>query len=211
MTEFLSVMSNKYLVIFLHGYGANGKDLLSLKEFFAPFIENAVFYAPNAPEICEQAFGMQDSYQWFGLADYNINRIKIEAEKSYAWLNDYIEELKKKENVASENVILIGFSQGTMMSLYYALNNGEEIKCVIGYSGRIINDEKPENINNITKNIALIHGTEDEIVPYDNLHITQEFLNELDIETKICSCFGLAHSINEEGIKFAQEFLKDIL
>lgn len=193
----------KNLMVMLHGYGSNGDDLKSLAPFFESILPDTYFYSPDGIEPCE--LGVY-GFQWFSLFDRSeeaiFNELSTKAEKVRKIIVKKAEELE----IPQENIILLGFSQGTMLSIYLSLSSQVPYKAVVGYSGRLF---VPREVQNTQTPICLIHGKMDDVVPYESLPHAKEGLEKLGIKVKILGIENLAHSIDMEGIKFAVEFLKE--
>jgi phospholipase/carboxylesterase len=199
----LSGKDPKQLIIFLHGLGSDGNDLISLAHDFSKFLPEALFLSPNAPFPCDMApYG----FQWFSLQQRDENFILNGIKQSAPILNNYIDEQLKLYNISLENLFLIGFSQGTMMSLYTALRRSEPIGGVIGFSGALIGASLIDEIISRPK-VLLIHGDKDEVVPYNALSYAKENLLKNNVPVEDLTCEGLGHSINSDGLNKALEFL----
>ena len=166
--EYGATKSPKFLVILLHGYGANGENLIELANEFQPIIQDAYFIAPNAIEPWEGGF--PNSYQWFSLyAGVERNALDILAPKiknANQILLKFIKDQLARFNLSFENLILIGFSQGSMMSIYQGLIMPKKIAGIISFSGKVV---EPISVGGeiISKpNMCLIHGTHDSVLPF---------------------------------------------
>lgn len=203
----------KYLVVLLHGYGANARDLIELADFFKESLPDALFIAPNAIENWEGGF--PDAYQWFSLSNgferKSLEEISDNIKSSNQILRKYINEKLKELNLEPKDLFLIGFSQGAMMAKYQALTNPEKIAGVIGFSGKLISPELTGETINSKPKVCLIHGKEDMVVYFDNFLESQKALTSLGIEFEAHPLDNLGHSINVEGIKLASDFLKRII
>lgn len=190
------------LVVFLHGLGSDGQDLISLVPYFSEALPGVHFFSPDGIEKCDMApFG----YQWFSLRNRDPNILLEELEIKSMKILDLIEEKLNSLQLTFENLILIGFSQGTMLALYLTMAYEMNIKAVVGFSGAFL---PPKIIKNNKTPICLIHGTEDEVVPYDNMKQAQERLigaGVNDIETH--GIKNLSHTIDLSGLDFAKNFL----
>jgi len=197
------------LVIFLHGYGADGKDLISIAPMWAEGLPNTVFYAPNAPERCEMS---PTGFQWFGLSDRSETAMNLGAQTAKRGLEAYIQQKIETHNLSMSDVAIVGFSQGTMMALY-TMPQLSEGACagVLGYSGRLVGlDDIKANLN-AKFPICAIHGTADEVVPFESLAIIDKELSPLGFDIKTYESAGLGHGIDEKGLKTGYKFLKDCL
>jgi phospholipase/carboxylesterase len=196
----------KQLVIFLHGLGADGKDLITLAKDIGKFLPDAHFLSPHAPQECDMApFG----YQWFSLQQRDEDSILKGIKATAPILNNYIDEQLVKLDIKPENVILMGFSQGTMMSLYVALRRERAIGGIVGFSGALIGAQSlPVEIKS-TPPVLLIHGDNDDVVPYQALAFAKDTLSSNNVKVETLTCKGLGHSIDIDGIEEAIKFMRD--
>ena len=198
------------LVVFLHGYGADGKDLIDLAKPFGMALPNASFISPDAPHPCAMS---PQGRQWFP-----IEEIPMGAIRASLGLLDLIQNEIKKLSLTFKDVILIGFSQGAMMSMQCLLINNEQLGAIIGYSGAL----KKENIDAANDQILngkhkysdtpilLVHGEQDEVVPFQSLEKSKNLLNKIGFNVQTLSRQDLAHGIDPEGISKGMEFLKSL-
>ena len=139
----------KYAVILLHGYGGDGKDISMLTLNWKRFLPNAIFLCPNGHEKCEINPG---GYQWFDLTKDDPEYILEQSKKAETKLHEFIEEIKEKYNLENSQICLSGFSQGCMMSINLGLTSNENYNCVVGFSGKIINqDDLKKRKKSLTK------------------------------------------------------------
>ena len=193
------------LMVMLHGYGSNGDDLASLAPFFEPILPDTEFYSPDGIEACEMGvYG----FQWFSLYDRSDKAIALELEKKADQVRQMIKNKAESLGLTEKNVILLGFSQGTMLGIYLSLSSAVPYKAVIGFSGRLF---APKEVKNTTTPICLIHGQEDEVVPFDSILLAKEQLKKLGSKIEILEVPNLGHSIDMSGLKFAVEFVKRII
>jgi len=204
--EAKSISGNvKNLVVLLHGLGSNGDDLFSLVPYLAPQLPDTYFYAPDGIENCDMVpFG----YQWFSLADRSTSKLLSEFARTTPIISRMIEDKAKSLGLSLNDVILFGFSQGTMVSLYMSLVSEVPYKAVIGFSGRLF---LPTKINNIKTPICLVHGAEDEVVPVESLLHAKVELEKLGIEIADLTVPNLVHSIDMRGLEFAIKFLNGLI
>jgi phospholipase/carboxylesterase len=198
------------LVVFLHGYGADGKDLIDLAKPFGMALPNASFISPDAPHSCAMS---PQGRQWFP-----IEEIPKGAIKASLGLLDLIENEAKKLNLDFKDVILIGFSQGAMMSMQCLLINHKQLGAIIGYSGSL-REENIDAANDQILNgkhkfsdtpILLVHGEKDEIVPFQSLERSKNLLNKIGFNVQTLSRQNLGHGIDPEGISKGMNFLKSL-
>jgi phospholipase/carboxylesterase len=172
----------KNAVILLHGYGGDGKDISMLSLNWKRHMPNTIFICPNGHETCVIN---PTGYQWFDLSKDDPNYILDQSIKAENKIKQFIDEIKKKFNLTHNQICLSGFSQGCMMSLNVGLTSREKFLCIIGFSGKIINQiNLKERINNSTDTL-LIHGDVDQVVPSIHLLEAKDFLirNSIDVET----------------------------
>lgn len=196
------------LVIFLHGLGADGKDLMGLAPYFAEVLPNAAFVSPDAPFPCDMA---PMGYQWFSVQDWTQEAFLFGVEKAAPLLDNFITEQIEAHGVTPEKTALVGFSQGTMMSLYTAPCYPERLAGVLGYSGALVWDG-PVNGANLHKiPVHLIHGDADPVVDISRYYDAKERLSAGGFTVTGGVTEGLMHGIDEAGIDSGTEFLKRIL
>ena len=172
----------KNAVILLHGYGGDGKDISMLSLNWKRHMPNTVFICPNGHEKCVVN---PTGYQWFDLTKEDPSYILDQSIIAENKIKNFIEEIKKEFNLTHNQICLSGFSQGCMMSLTVGLTSREKFLCIVGFSGKIINqDNLKERINNSTDTL-LIHGDVDQVVPSIHLLEAKDFLirNSVEVET----------------------------
>lgn len=196
------------LVILLHGYGSNGEDLISLSPYWTQDLPNTVFVSPDAPYPCEMGFG----FQWFSLQSWAPIALLAGAEKASSWLNQFIDEQMTKYKLPASKIALVGFSQGTMMSLYIAPRRADKIAGVVGFSGGLLGGEGLIGQPNISKPpVYLVHGEMDTVVPVGAFFHAKETLKQVGFDVFGHTTPAMGHSIDEQGIHEAGEFLKRVL
>ena len=201
----LSGSAPKELVLFLHGWGADGPNLIDLADMIAPYLPDALFIAPNAHEVCEvNPYG----YQWFGLMDRTPSRMLEGTRSAAAILNAFIDEQLAAHGLDNGKLALVGFSQGTMTGLHVATRRSPAMAAFVGLSGALIGAEVLKNEISEKPPICLIHGQMDDVVPYVSMKHASDTLKTVGIEAETHTRKGLGHSIDLEGIKIAGEFLK---
>ena len=195
----------KNAIILLHGYGGDGKNISLLPLNWARFLPDTIFLCPNGPEKCSiNTFG----YQWF---DYSNENDKFIFEKSLIAENkitQYISEIKNNYELETSNICLLGFSQGCMISISVGLTLKEELNCIVGFSGRIINKENLLNRINAKPKIFLLHGDKDQVVSPSYLLESKEFFFKIDYKVKTKLLKNCEHYIPIEASSLALEFIK---
>ena len=202
----------KQIVILLHGLGADGFDLISLAPHFSKALPNARFISPNAHENCDMAPpGIQSGYQWFSLQKRTELDMLNGARSAEPILNKFIDEQLSKYSLTENSLALVGFSQGTMMSLFVALRRKVAISGIVGFSGRLIG--KSELAEEITCHppVVLINGDKDDLVPVEEQPEAIEKLRASGVKVEGIIRPNLGHSIDVEGIQIACNFLKECL
>ena len=200
------------VVVFLHGYGADGADLLGLAEPLAPHLPDTLFLAPDAPEPCAiNPMGRQ----WFAIPRMHGATEQEAAEgleRAAADLDAFLDAMLEEEGVTPSQVILFGFSQGTMISLHVAPRRAEALAGVVGFSGRLIGGPTRLAEEAVTKPpVILIHGDADDVVPFGHLHEAAEALSRAGFETYGHVMKGTGHGIAPDGLSVALTFLREKL
>lgn len=190
------------LIVLLHGYGSNGRDLISLAPYWQNAAPEALFTSPDAPFRCEAGGG---GYQWFSLAEYTPEKLLEGAQQAAPILNQYLDDLLEEHSLTDENLTLVGFSQGTMLSLYVGPRRKGKISGILGYSGALIGEEDLKAQNKPP--IHLIHGESDEVVPVAAYHHTHDTLIKNGFSVTGHTTPNLGHSIDGEGIESGADFL----
>lgn len=198
----------KQLVIFLHGYGSNGADLIAIGQEWAPQLPDTAFVAPNAPEICE----IWDSgYQWFSIRAIDPDAFEREkqAEKALPALNAFIDAQMAEWNVPESRVAVVGFSQGAMMAMYTMPRRKTPCAGVIGYSGMLIEADALKAPEMVKMPILAIHGDVDDVVPPASLSAISRGFEAANYNVETILRPGLGHGIDGFGLMRGLEFLKE--
>lgn len=198
----------KQIIILLHGLGSNGQDLISLAPYWAKNLPDAVFVSPDAPFPCDMA---PIGYQWFSLQSRDPDDMLVGIKEAMPILDAYLDSQLKKYGLTDDKMALVGFSQGTMMSLYMAPRRKNSCAGVLGYSGALLGEEELAKALHIKVPIHLLHGEHDDVVPIGAYHHAKNALDSLGFKVSGETYFGLPHSINEEGIESGSAFLEEIL
>ncbi len=197
----------KSLVILLHGLGSNGQDLISLSPMWTKKLPYTAFVSPDAPFPCDMVPpDYPNSFQWFSLQTRNPQHMEAGASNASPVLERFIHSQINKYGVPPEKTALVGFSQGTMMSLYTALRMQKKLAGILGYSGAMIGGAGEQNIP-----VHLIHGEADDVVPLEAYTHAKAALEQAGLPVTGHTSAGLAHSIDEKGINSGGAFLKEIL
>ncbi len=201
----VSGLAARQLVMLLHGWGADGPNLIDLADILGDYLPDALFIAPNAPYVCEvNPYG----FQWFGLMDRNPARLLAGARDAAEILNEFIDEQLAAYRLGNADLALVGFSQGTMTGLHVALRRSPAMAAFVGFSGAMIGAETLAEEVVAKPPVCLIHGQVDDVVPYASLKHAADALSAVGIKAAMHTRPGLGHSIDFEGMKIAGEFLK---
>ena len=197
-------------VIFLHGYGANGADLLGLADPLAEHLPDTLFIAPDAPEACA---GSPMGFQWFPIP-WIDGSSEEEAESGLRAaaedLNAFLDAVMVDEDLLPEQVVLVGFSQGTMMSLHVAPRREDPVAGIVAFSGRLLQPELLEDEVISRSPVILIHGDMDDVVPPQSLPEAADALQKAGWKEVYAHVMkGTAHGIAPDGLSVALAFMRD--
>lgn len=191
-----------HLVVLLHGYGADGNDLIGLAEPLRAILPSAAFTSPHAPERAPQGPG----HQWFALSRIDPHEMRGGAERAAPALNEYLDAELARLSLDASKLALIGFSQGTMMALHVGLSRKVPPAAIIGFSGVLV---APDAVpTQTTTPILLAHGDSDTVVPPGALFEAASKLGRSTLVRWHLSA-GMAHGIDEAGLGLAGDFLRD--
>ena len=194
----------KSAIILLHGYGGDGKDISMLSLNWKRHLPNTIFICPNGHEKCSVN---PSGYQWFDLSKDDPEYILDQSLKAEKKVNLFIDEIKKEFNLNNNQICLSGFSQGCMMSLNLGLTSDEEFNCIVGFSGKIINQENLKSRKKNSSSTLLIHGDSDQVVSPSHLLEAKDFLirNNIDVETHLIK--NCDHHIPIESSSIALNYI----
>ena len=195
------------LVVLLHGYGADGDDLIGLAPHLAAGLPKTLFVSPNAPFPCEMGFGRQ----WFSFQNRTPAEIKEGLIAASDILNGFLDGLLQRFSLKDARMALVGFSQGTMMALDVAPRRVAAVAGVVGFSGRLIDSDALAKECKVRPPVLLVHGDADTLVPIGNLAHAEAGLKQAGMAVETLLRPGLAHSIDEAGITAAAAFLQRVL
>jgi phospholipase/carboxylesterase len=205
----------KQLVVFLHGYGADGKDLIEIGRQWRPWLPNAAFVAPNAPEPCGMsAMGRQ----WFALSNRRPDEREGADErwagvvKARPVLDAFLDAELARLGLDESRMALVGFSQGTMMALHTGLRRKRAPAAILGYSGVLIG---PEHLSEATARdargaappVLLVHGDQDPVIPLEALFVSAEELAKAEIPSQWHLSIGIGHGIDNGGLRHGGLFI----
>lgn len=197
----------KKIVFLLHGYGSNGNDLISLAPDLVSNNNDVLFVSPHAPHPCEMGFG--ESFQWFSLLDRSEKAMTEGAYSACEILYEFVQEVILKYSVKIEDCALLGFSQGSMMTMYTTISKQLPFACILCFSGKFLRPSlKPSEVGEIPPAL-IVHGELDEVVPVGcaneaKIKLVNYHSKEVDLHLRP----HLGHGIDLEGIELAKKFLK---
>ena len=194
----------KNAMILLHGYGGDGKDISTLSLNWKRYLPNTIFICPNGHEQCSIN---PSGFQWFDLSKDDPNYIMEESLKAEKKLNKFIYEIKNEFNLENSKICLSGFSQGCMMSLNLGLISEQEYNCIVGFSGKIINQEDLKFRKKVSTNTLLVHGDTDQVVSPNFMLEAKDFLirNNIEVETHLIK--NCDHHIPIESSSIALNYI----
>lgn len=203
----------KQLVVFLHGYGADGADLIGLGRQWQRMLPDAAFASPNAPQFCENP---PMGYQWFPL---RITQRGVESTPEERWLgavasapvlDAFLDSELARCKLAPSQLALVGFSQGAMMALHVGLRRPHGVGAIVSYSGMLLG---PEHLGSITVQppVFLAHGSLDELVPFEAMELSRQALVAVGIKVTTYIEAGIGHGIDGEATWHGGTFLAKAL
>ena len=194
----------KNAIILLHGYGGDGKDISMLTYNWKRHLPNTVFICPDGHEPCPIN---PSGFQWFDLTKNDSNYILEQVIKAEIKLNKFIDEIKNEFNLENNKICLSGFSQGCMMSINLGLTSEKKYNCIIGFSGKIINQEDLKSRKKASSKTLLIHGDSDQVVQPNFMLEAKDFFirNNIEIETHLIK--NCDHNIPIESSSIALSYI----
>ncbi|MEP0521659.1 MAG: dienelactone hydrolase family protein [Hyphomicrobiales bacterium] len=195
----------KQLVVFLHGYGADGNDLIGIGREWAAHLPDAAFVSPHAPEPCGMA---PVGRQWFHLTLRDPSEYWRGVTAARPSLDAFLNAELKSLELTDKDLVLVGFSQGTMMALHVGLRRDASPAGIVGYSGLLAG---PENLEADIKGrppVFLAHGTHDEVVPHQMMTIAENSLKAAKVPVSSHSAQGMGHGIDGAGLTLGLDHIK---
>ena len=191
-------------IILFHGYGGDGKDISMLSLNWKRYLPNTIFICPNGHESCSIN---PSGFQWFDLTKDDPKYIIEQSIKAENKLNQFIDEVKNEFRLKNNKICLSGFSQGCMMSINLGLTSEEEFNCIVGFSGKIIDQENLKSRKKNSTNILLIHGDSDQVVSPNFMLEAKDFFirNNVDIKTHLIE--NCDHHIPIEASSIALNYI----
>jgi phospholipase/carboxylesterase len=192
------------LVVLCHGYGADGNDLIGLAPHWQRDLPTVAFVAPNAPEPCA---GSPTGFQWFAISRLDPGEMQRGVESAADSLNAFIDGELARLGLSGDRLALVGFSQGTMMSLHVGLKRAVKPAAIVGYSGMLARGSEMEPLTADTPPILLIHGDADTMIPPDAMFATAGMLGHAGACVQWHLSQGVGHGIDPVGLAMGGAFL----
>jgi phospholipase/carboxylesterase len=196
----------RQLVVFLHGYGADGNDLIGLGREWAKALPHAVFVSPHAPEPCGMA---PMGRQWFNLTVRDAGELVRGVKQAAPALEAFLDAELKRHDLSARALALVGFSQGTMMALGVGLKRNPAPAAIVGYSGALATVEALPKDPGSAPAILLVHGDSDEVIPVDAMFMAREQLAQAGLAVEWHVAQGIGHGIDAQGLHLGGAFLKN--
>ena len=196
--------TTKQLVVFLHGYGADGNDLIDLGQSWAPILPDCAFVSPHAPEPCA---GSPTGRQWFGLTFRDPDERWNGCVKAAPDLDAFLDQELARLGLGPDNLALVGFSQGTMMALHVGLRRKVAPASIVGFSGHLVRPERLAEDATAKPPVLLIHGDQDQVLPVDMMFEAAEGLAKAGIPAEWHLSRGIGHGIDQGGLIHGGSFL----
>jgi len=201
--------SARHLVVFLHGYGADGDDLIELGRAWQPLLPQTAFVSPHAPEPCAEA---PVGRQWFALTFRDPNERWNGVNRAAPMLERFLDAELARHRLPPSALALVGFSQGTMMALHVGLRRAAPPAAIVGYSGLLVlpSDGKAQTVAAQIRSrppVLLVHGDHDDLIPPQALFQATQGLAELGVPVQWHLSAGVGHGIDGEGLRHGGEFL----
>ena len=203
----------KQLVVLLHGWGADGHDLIGLAPALAPVLPEAEFLSPDGPFECDAGFGRQ----WFSLGDRSPEGDMAEPVMTARlaavapMIDAFIDEALRERALGADKLALVGFSQGTMAALYVGLRRAQGPAGILGYSGHLVAGKGLGREARARPEILLVHGEQDDILPVAATRHAEQTLRAEGFKVSAVYRPGLGHGIDEDGLRHGAAFLKRVL
>ncbi|HEY5720897.1 MAG TPA: dienelactone hydrolase family protein [Allosphingosinicella sp.] len=198
----------RQLVILLHGYGSNGNDLISLAPYWHQAVPDALFLAPNGPE---QVPGFPGGYQWWDLSTRDRASRAAGVARAAPVLDAYIDQQLERYGLTEEQLVLVGFSQGTMMALHVGPRRARRIAGIVGYSGMLAEVESLSRDPHTKPPVLLLHGSADEVISISSYQEAKTELERLGFDVGSHVSAGLGHSVDMAGLELGRDFVRRVL
>jgi phospholipase/carboxylesterase len=196
------------LVILLHGYGADGNDLIGLAPYWARLLPDAAFVSPHAPEACSMS---PAGRQWFAIGNFGADERSRGAERAAPVLHQFIDQELARYRLDDSRLALVGFSQGTMMALHVGLRRPRPVAGILGFSGALVAPERLADEVTARPPVLLIHGDADDLLPVESLFQATQGLGAAGVAAEWHISANCGHSIAEDGLEIGGRFLQQAL
>ena len=194
--------SATHLVVLCHGYGADGNDLIGLAPHWQRLLPTAAFVAPNAPERCPGA-----GYQWFPISRLDPQEVRRGVESAASALNSFLDAELARLGLSFDRLMLVGFSQGTMLSLHVGLRRATRPAAIVGYSGMLAAPEELPDVRSNAPPVLLVHGDADTMIPVQAMFAAATALGRAGVPVQWHMSSGTPHSIDPDGLTLGGSFL----
>ena len=193
-----------HLVILLHGYGADGNDLIGLAPVLAPLMPDAVFHSPNAPYPCE---GNPMGFQWFGISRLDPAVAAAGVRSAAPFVEQFLDDTMAQYGLDESRTVVIGFSQGTMMALHVGLRRAKPLAGIVGFSGMLAGPDTLKAEIRSKPPVLLVHGDSDEMLPAVLTQRAAQTLTENGVQVGVHIAPGIGHGIDQTGLSHAARFV----
>ncbi len=194
----------QHLVVLLHGYGADGNDLIGLAPVLAPLMPDALFVAPNAPYPCD---GNPMGFQWFPINRLDPASRLVGTRSAAPFIDTFLDETMAKYGLDESKTALVGFSQGTMMSLHVGPRRAKQLAGIVGFSGAMSGFDELKSEIKTRPPVLLVHGDADEMLPHTMTEEAAAALKSNGIDVTVHIAPGVGHGIDQSGLSHAARFL----
>jgi phospholipase/carboxylesterase len=201
----------KSVVVLLHGYGSNGDDLITLAPLIQPALPDAAFVAPNAPARLARLARMAQGYQWWPIQTFSPAERKAGVLAAASGIDQFLDAELEAAGLTDDRLLLVGFSQGTMMALHVGLRRAKPLAGVIGFSGMLVAPELLSSEVRSRPPVLLVHGTADDVVPFRSLAPAREALRAASVPVETHASQGIGHTVGPDGLSAAAQFAKRVL
>lgn len=195
------------LAILIHGYGSNGDDLIPLARVIQPALPGTAFVAPNAPSRIP---GMAAAHQWWPISTFSMAERASGAAAAAPGLDAFITQELEAAGLPSDRLLLVGFSQGTMMALHVGVRRPDPVAGIIGISGMLVAPERLGAEIRSRPPVLLIHGTDDDVVPFRSMAMADQALTAAGVQVETHVSRGVAHSVGQDGLAAAAAFARRV-
>ena len=196
-----------HLVVMLHGYGADGDDLIGLAPVLGPLMPDVAFHAPNGPHPCEtNPFG----YQWFGVSRLDPAVAAAGVRTAAPCVEQFLDDRMAAYGLDERKTVLVGFSQGTMMALHVGLRRAKPLAGIVGFSGMLAAPDSLKDEIESRPPVLLVHGDADQMLPAVLTQRAAAALQENGVEVAVHIAKGIGHGIDQTGLSLAARFLLQV-